>query len=196
MGNCLVQVDRHDIRDIEVFNSIFLNKNDIASLFNVFNEVDVDGSGSISVAEFLVTQRLDPSPTLDMILGSFNIQKWNFLEFSCLLWNFLSIDESQLSSYMFFMFNSAKKNIVPFKNISKHYHHIHGGNFKGNVKLIGPLSAMEARCGDTGVLCEDFVHFCKDSPVIMLPLVMMHFNLRDKILGMEGKFSCCFLFLF
>lgn len=183
MGNCFVQVDSHDVRDIEVFNSIFLSKTDVASLFNVFNEVDVDGGGSISLSEFMVTQHLENSPILDLILKSFNMLNWNFLEFSCLMWNFLSIDESYLSAFMFFIFNKRKKPLVPFREISKYYHSVHGGNFKGNVKLIAPLSAIEQKCGDTGVSSSDFINFCKTYPIICAPLVTMQFNLRDKIIG-------------
>jgi hypothetical protein len=186
MGNCLVQVDSHDVKDIEVFNTLFLSRGNIADLFSVFNEVDVDGGGSISVTEFLVTQRLESTPLLKLVLGSFNVENLNFLEFACLLWNFLSMDESRLSSYMFFIFNTTKKRLIPFSLVSKHYHSIHG-NLKGNVKLIAPLSAIEAKCGDTGVSAAEFVDFCKQYPIIYAPLNMVQFNLIDKIIGQTCK---------
>jgi hypothetical protein len=182
MGNCLISVDSHDRKDIEVLNRLFLSRATIADLFSLFNQVDADGSGTISVTEFLVTYRLESTPILELILGSFNVKNLNFLEFSCLLWNFLSIDESRLSSYMFFMFNTSKKKLVPFSLISKHYHSVQG-HFKGNIKLIAPLSAIEAKCGDTGVSAAQFVEFCKEYPIISAPLIIVQFNMRDKILG-------------
>lgn len=178
----MVQVDSHDKQDIAVFNSLFLSRGNITDLFSVFNEVDVDGSGAVSLTEFLVTFRLESSPLMDLILGSFNTKSLNFLEFGCLLWNFLSMDPTRLSSYLFFICNVNKTKVVPFTQISKCYRLIHG-HFKGNTKLIAPLSAIEARCGDTGVSMPDLVEFCKQYPIISSPLILVQFTFRDKILG-------------
>lgn len=185
MGNCfgVVHVDSHDKKDIEVFDSIFLRKGNVADLFNVFNEVDVDGSGEISYTEFLVTYRLESTPLIDLIFDSFNVKSLNFLEFACLIWNFLSLDQTRLSYFMFFICNVAKKTVIPFTQMEKCYRLIHG-NFKGNMKLISPLSAMQARCGDTGITINQFVEFCDQYPIICHPLIMVHFHFRDKIIGM------------
>jgi hypothetical protein len=179
----MVQVDSHDKRDIAVFDSIYLSRGNVADLFSLFNEVDVDGSGAISMTEFLVIYRLESTPLIELILGSFNEKNLNFLEFACLLWNFLSMDENRLSAYMFFICNFNKKKVVPFSHISKCYRLIHG-QFKGNMKLIAPLSAIEAKCGDTGVTMTQFVDFCSQYPIICHPLVLVQFNFKDKILGM------------
>ena len=192
MGNCHVHVDSHDPRDIAVFNKLHLGRIAITSLFSIFNEIDVDDRGKISATEFMVVHRIEDSAPIRLIWDSFNMHSMNFLEFSCLLWNFLSLDESRLPTYMFFIFNKKKVKTLEFAELSKYYHKFHG-NLRNNAKLFAPLNAMEAKYGEKGITCSQFADFCAKYPVIHAPLIPLQFSFRQKLLGIAVFMTSYFM---
>lgn len=185
MGNCCVQTVHLDKKDLEVLSKIFLSKLTISKLFAVFNEMDIDEGGTISFNEFFVSYRIESTPLIQLILGSFNVKDLNFLEFVSLLWNFLSMAESSLSLYMFFIFNIKKTKRMPCSLLSKSYLSVHGGhgNLKNKTKLISALRVIEEKCRMTGVSGPEFAQFCEEFPIISAPMKVVQLYFQEKIIG-------------
>lgn len=184
MGNCCAPtVHFNDKKDMEVLKKIFLDKTSISKLLTVFNEMDVDGGGTISFNEFYVSYRFESTPLIELILGSFNVRIFNFLEFVCLIWNFLSMAETRLSLFMFFLFNTKKTKRIAYSLLSKHYRSVHGKTLKNGSRLIAALREIETKCCVTGVSGPEFVEFCEEFPIISAPMKVVQLYFQEKILG-------------
>ena len=106
---------------MEQFTAMQLTKREIRTLWKVFVRVDVDGSGSIGLAELLAHIDLDRTRFTERIFSIFDEDgsgEIDFREFVLSLWNYCTLTKATLGTldlYWLFTFFSLFPFICSFK---------------------------------------------------------------------------------
>lgn len=81
------------------FSAMQFTKSEIRKLYNIFTTVDVDGSGSIALAELLAHIDIARTPFTEKIFSIFDDDKSgeiDFREFVLSLWNYCTLTKATL----------------------------------------------------------------------------------------------------
>jgi Ca2+-binding EF-hand superfamily protein len=84
---------------MDQFTAMQLRKSDVQKLFDVFSTVDVDGSGTIGIAELLTFLDLDRTQFTEKVFSIFDDNKSgdiDFKEFVMSLWNYCTLTKITL----------------------------------------------------------------------------------------------------
>lgn len=86
-------------RNMVQFSAMQFSKKEIQKLYNIFTMVDVDGSGSIALAELLAHIDINRTPFTEKIFSIFDDDKSgeiDFREFVLSLWNYCTLTKATL----------------------------------------------------------------------------------------------------
>jgi hypothetical protein len=84
------------------FQAMQFSKSEVRRLYEVFHAADVDGSGSIALAELLVHIDMERTPFTEKIFSIFDDDKSgeiDFKEFVLSLWNYCTLTKNTLGTH-------------------------------------------------------------------------------------------------
>lgn len=79
-----------------------LSKSEVQRLFNIFNKVDLDGSGSVDIVELLTLLDIERTRFTEQIFTVFDSDgsgKVDFREFVMAIWNYCTIGSGSLGNF-------------------------------------------------------------------------------------------------
>ncbi len=106
MGSC----SSHDVYDLEnvkkdrrQFEALQLSSKEVGKLYKIFRKVDVDGSGSIGLAELLAHIDVERTTFSERVFSIFDEDgsgEIDFREFVLSLWNYCTLSRATLGSFI------------------------------------------------------------------------------------------------
>ena len=106
MGLCFSYYDIYDNEQLEgwreQFETLKLKKKEIGKLFSVFNQIDVDKSGTIGLAELLALMDVERTAFSSRVFSIFDEDgsgEIDFREFVLSLWNYCTLSPATLGEY-------------------------------------------------------------------------------------------------
>ena len=93
----------------DLFEKIGLNRMQIGRLFDIFVDMDQDGSNEIDVDEFFVFFGIQPTPFARMVFETFDRDgsgQVNFEEFVLTMWNICTQEEDDVTKFAFNVFDA------------------------------------------------------------------------------------------
>ncbi|KAJ1442905.1 hypothetical protein B484DRAFT_321842 [Ochromonadaceae sp. CCMP2298] len=117
-----------------------LSKVEVKKLYRIFRLVDVDGSGTIALAELLVHIDLDRTSFTKRIFSIFDDDKSgeiDFKEFVLALWNYCTLSTATLDMFAFDLYDTDGSGELSGGEVSRMLKDIYGGNVKDNMLAKG-----------------------------------------------------------
>lgn len=85
----------------ETFETIQLSRSNVGALYKQFQDIDVDGSGSLDIVEMLVALHIEKTDFTRRIFGVFDKDrsgKIDFEEFVLGMWNFCTLQKTSFGN--------------------------------------------------------------------------------------------------
>mmetsp|Transcript_21510 Transcript_21510/g.31242 ORF Transcript_21510/g.31242 Transcript_21510/m.31242 type:complete len:414 (+) Transcript_21510:67-1308(+) len=172
-----------DVTD-SVFRSLDLNTSDINRLYDTFQYIDLDESGSIRKDEIFSFFRVEATHLTERIFDVLDTRKnntLNFRDFVCGVWNMLSMDPDYLGAYVFFLFDTEQRGILDGDQIRALVEAVHRKSYESNrsVKRI----VDQLRKNRTKLNIEKFTEWSRSNVAICAPFITLQHRLRGTIVG-------------
>lgn len=160
-----------------------LLRSDVDKIYKGFCKLDADGSGLISVHEFVVMNQVQSATFGEMafrVLDSNNSGKIDFLEYMIAVWNFCSLSKESLSLFSFQIFDTDRSGILTTQEF-RHMIEVVWG-FVKNDHLDAAMRALDKN-HDGEITLKEFLETVRHTPVLLFPTFELQEKIRNSILG-------------
>lgn len=179
---------RHDVpgQGREVFKlagDLRMTPNDLNHLFTAFCKVDLDGSGQVSVDEFIVMHGISQEYVGELVFKIFDNNhdgQLNFYEYVHALWNYLSFNKKDLSNFLFDIFDTDGSNEMSYDEVRFMFHVL--WTFEPESHLQATFQLLD-RNKDHIVDRKELAEFAIHNNMIMFPAFEVQDILRRSTLG-------------
>eukprot|EP00601_Ochromonadales_sp_CCMP2298_P005288 CAMPEP_0173213228 /NCGR_PEP_ID=MMETSP1141-20130122/25264_1 /TAXON_ID=483371 /ORGANISM="non described non described, Strain CCMP2298" /LENGTH=429 /DNA_ID=CAMNT_0014140385 /DNA_START=214 /DNA_END=1499 /DNA_ORIENTATION=- len=157
------------------FQAMKLSKVEVKKLYRIFRLVDVDGSGTIALAELLVHIDLDRTSFTKRIFSIFDDDKSgeiDFKEFVLALWNYCTLSTATLDMFAFDLYDTDGSGELSGGEVSRMLKDIYGGNVKDNMLAKGVEKDLRD-IGDSPLNIDQFRMFAKSHQALLFPAFQM-----------------------
>jgi Ca2+-binding EF-hand superfamily protein len=170
----------------EVFNRLRLNTPEINKLFDIFLQIKKNDTHFIYLTELVAFLKSEENELLQKIFNVFVAKKsssgkLDFCQFLCTVWNFLSLEAADLSSYAFILFDENNHGCLIDIEIVKLIETIHKKKYAENSGV--QLLCDEIRLISRTITLKQFMKFAQAHPSLCGPLAALQFMMRKRILG-------------
>lgn len=192
MGGCasieqgdlqLLQLLGRDEFALEIFSKIGLTNAEVRKFCVMFDDINSDKSGVITSMDVLSYLNMEPDELAIKILSPFDIENvgtLTFCEFTCALWNFLSLDTRNLPSFLFHLFDNERLFILNNSQIKSALKMIHQNTTGDRIimkKLMDELQDL------TPITRPIFRKYCQRNPFLCQPVVSLQLLMRKNVFG-------------
>lgn len=169
------------------FNALQLKESELRRMYKVFRKIDVDGSGSISVAELLVHINVNRTPFTQRIFSIFDEDgsgEIDFREFVLSLWNYCTLTKATLDMFSFDLYDRDGSGELSAKEVKKMLKDIYGKEYSTNFHAQNIKNDLkEIEKNGIAVDIEQFREFCRNHQALLFPAARMQLYLQQKVLG-------------
>jgi Ca2+-binding EF-hand superfamily protein len=191
MGGCASAENDHHLlpllgRDefaLEMLSKIGLTNSEVRKFCLMFDDINTDKSGVVTSVDVLSYLNMQPDEFSIKLLAPFdmeNIGTLTFCEFTCALWNFLSLDSRNLPSFLFHLFDNERLFILNNSQIKSALKLIHQKSASDRIilkKLMDELQDL------TPITRPIFRKYCQRNPFLCQPVVSLQLLMRKNVFG-------------
>jgi Ca2+-binding EF-hand superfamily protein len=179
----LLPVLKRDEFALQMFTKIGLTNAEVRKFCTMFDEINTDKSGIITSVELLSYLDMELDDLSIKILSPFdaiNVGTLTFCEFTCALWNFLSMDTRNLPSFVFHLFDQERLFILNYTQLKSALKVIHQKSTHDREILN---TIMEEMQGLTPMTRPIFRKYCQRNPFLCQPVVSLQQLMRKNVFG-------------
>ena len=117
------------------FEMLMLTEHDVGRLLRVFNSVDMDGSGTVEIAELLTCLKCERTRFSERIFAIFDDDGSGSIDFRELvlsLWNYCSLGQSSLVVFAFDLYDRDNGGSIAADEAVKMLKDVYGKNYASN----------------------------------------------------------------
>lgn len=175
-----------------VLESLHFTLDEFKMLLKTFNKMDRDGSGAITLKEFLYYLQLENNEFFRRafsILDEDKSGEIDFGEFVISLWNYCTLSEHSLMLFAFDLYDCDLSGAISKDEIKVLIRDLHGGKVGTNKFAKASLARLENMvdtypCEDEeGLHHKDFVQLVKKYPNLMFAAFEIQNAIRKRVLG-------------
>jgi Ca2+-binding EF-hand superfamily protein len=178
-----------DPQQLQVFDKLSLNRKMVEQLYEIFQDIDRDGSGEISHYEFFRFFRHKRFPERSKfskkIFKAFDLDgsgEIDFQEFVLCLWNFCSCTKESLFRLSFELYDTDRSGYIDERELRKILKELYGKD--KYEKNAGAQSVLrQLRMMDGEINFAQFAEFCRRFPALLFPAFTLQSCLQQNILG-------------
>ena len=195
-------VYNHITRDeLRVFKALNIYAKSIERLYEVFVQIDRDGSGEISVTEFFrffSHRRRFPKKSkfakrVFAIMDADGSGELDFSEFVIALWNFCTFTKPSLLRFSFELYDADGSGYLDAPEIKLILREVYGKEKykEGQAAkfILGTVERM-IESGSAGLNIRDFCEFCRHHPALLFPAFELQQALQQNVLGSQFWAQC------
>eukprot|EP00937_MAST-01D_sp_MAST-1D-sp2_P005393 g5393.t1 len=172
-------------RLLRVADHIHLDDKQLLELFyERFCWADADGTGTISIEEFLSFFEIDDmyfTRRLFRIVDTDNSSELDFIEFLLAVFNFCSFEWEGLVRFTFELFDEDGSESLDEHELEMLVQLVHGRQL--DAVVTAALAEVRAQYRGVPLRAHEFVHVCRMFPVLLYPAVLVQTKMRGKVLG-------------
>jgi len=173
---------------IRVDREFKIGKITLDRFYERFCWIDIDGSNSIELEEFLRYFELEDmffTRRIFRIIDVDNSGALDFVEFVLSLYNYCTFDWEGLVRFTFELFDADGDESLDVEELENLVQLVHGRKIDDRVSAVMERIEQDQHNKGGALGFEDFQHFCRLFPVLVYPLVRIQMSMRQKLLG-EG----------
>lgn len=164
--------------------SLLLTDNEIEKLFHLFHNFDLSNKGIVKRRQLFASLHIESSLFSNKLFKSFPCSvtgEMNFCHFVCSFWNLLSIDASDLPTYIFYLYDHQKKGFLEFEDIKIMVETLQNKSYNSNISLKKLVASLTERSSE--VHLSLFLNWSKSNLGLFSPIIGLHHQLRSNICG-------------
>ena len=174
---------------LDVFRQLSIHEKSVEKLYEIFCEIDRDGSGEISHYEFFRFFRHKRFPERSKfskkVFKAFDLDgsgEIDFQEFVLCLWNFCSCTKDALFRLSFELYDTDRSGYLDEKEMRKILRELYGkNNYEKNQGTIHILKELKKLDGELNYV--QFTDFARRYPALLFPAFRLQACLQQNILG-------------
>jgi Ca2+-binding EF-hand superfamily protein len=167
---------------LEILSKIGLTNSEVRKFCLMFDDINADKSGIVTSVDVLSYLNMEPDDLSMKLLSSFDIENigtLTFCEFTCAIWNFLSLDTRNLPSFLFHLFDNERLFILNNSQIKSALKMIHQ---KSNDRVV--LKKLMDELQDlTPITRPIFRKYCQRNPFLCQPVASLQLLMRKNVFG-------------
>ena len=186
---------------MRVFKALDIYAKSIERLYEVFVQIDRDGSGEISVTEFFryfSHKRRFPKKSkfakrVFAIMDADGSGELDFCEFVISLWNFCTFTKPSLIRFSFELYDTDASGYLDAPEIKLILREVYGKDkYKTGQAAKFILDTVEKMIenGSPGLNIADFCEFCRHHPALLFPAFELQQALQQNVLGSQFWAAC------
>jgi Ca2+-binding EF-hand superfamily protein len=117
------------------FHSLALTDRAVFQFWQIFKKIDMDGSGSIEIAEMLVHFDIERTKFTKRVFGIFDEDgsgEIDLREFIMALWNYCTLGKSTLIIFAFDLYDKDGSGIIDSEELGLMLQEVYGSNYENN----------------------------------------------------------------
>lgn len=181
MGNTVPVADDRIMRTAEMLK---LTKTDIAGLFEVFQQYDVDRIGSMSAKDFFDNLIMEPRNLLGNALFELvdieNLERLEFGEFMQLVCTYCSFEKMEILKFCFYIFDKDKHGYIEQDELKFLVQTLHRSDIKGNVAHAFRSVPFKK---DGKFDFKEFIKLNEEFPAVLFPAFRLQQSMKVNIMG-------------
>lgn len=174
---------------LDVFRQLSIHEKSVEKLYEIFCEIDRDGSGEISHYEFFRFFRHkrfpDRSKFSKKVFKAFDLDgsgEIDFQEFVLCLWNFCSCTKDALYRLSFELYDTDRSGYLDEREMRKILRELYGkNNYEKNQGTTHILKELKKLDGELNYV--QFTEFARRYPALLFPAFRLQACLQQNILG-------------
>ena len=157
-------------------------------IYNQFEEIDLDGSHSISIDEFFDHFELKKSKfsvRCFTIFDEDNSNELDFREFGVSLWNYCTQDHLALISFAFDLYDLDNSGSIDTNELTQMLAEVYGERVENNTYAQNIKKKIKSYSGVVpGQISKpEFVKFAQSHPALLFPSFQVQRKLQQKAIG-------------
>jgi serine/threonine-protein phosphatase 2B regulatory subunit len=173
---------------IDVFRPTFeklqFTRGEVNQMYKVFRQVDTDGSGDVSILEFLMAFELERTPFTVRAFSVFDDDRsgeLDFQEFVVSLWNYCTSGNLILMFFAFDLYDADDSGLIDANEMNQILQDIYGSNLatSSSAKLI----QKKLHNLPDEITKNTFANFVRRHPAMMFPVFRLQGDMQERILG-------------
>lgn len=179
------------VQFVPVFKKLGIRDPEVVQLHTVFKQIDIDGSGSLSVNEFFNffdLQWVTPmSRRIFTLFDADNSGELDFGEFSACAWNYLSLDNNGLLYFIFDVYDSDESGRMSYVEFKSMMLEGYGHRKRMSANVIDTMKRVERDNAEEFMdwTKMQFVAFVNKQKSSFWPLFSLQAEMRTKIVGVN-----------
>ena len=172
----------------KTFEALRVSTRDVEKIYNQFEEIDLDGSHSISIDEFFDHFELKKSKfsvRCFTIFDEDNSNELDFREFGVSLWNYCTQDHLALISFAFDLYDLDNSGSIDTNELTQMLAEVYGDRVENNTYAQNIKKKIKSYSGIVpGQISKpEFVKFAQSHPALLFPSFQVQRKLQQKAIG-------------
>jgi serine/threonine-protein phosphatase 2B regulatory subunit len=122
----------------DLFSALKLTRSDVNQLLEMFNRVDLDGSGSVDLIELLTLLDIDRTRFTEQIFTIFDSDgsgKLDFREFVLSVWNYCTVGDASLDIFAFDLYDTDSSGVLSPSEMANMLQDIYGKKHAHDARM-------------------------------------------------------------
>jgi len=189
--------------DRKLLDALNILPKSIERLYEVFVQIDRDGSGEISIGEFFryfshkrrFPQKSKFSKRVFQIMDADASGELSFVEFVVALWNYCTFTKASLLRFAFELFDADDSGFIDLDEMKLLLRECYGKHKYKKTQaarhILNELESMIEKGKNVGGLnLNDFNEFCLHHPALLYPAFELQQALQQNVLGSQFWQEC------
>ena len=172
-----------------VDSTFALSGAEMHKLWKVFNKMDADKSGEVSLLELLNFLQQDNNSFMNRVFAIFDEDHSGevcFREFVACLYNYCTLNKSTLILFAFDLYDADGSGVIDHTEVQQLLREVYGKNFDASPHASHILRRIGGKEGlADGVTPRAFDAFCRRHPALLFPAFQFQQILRKRVLGVS-----------
>ena len=173
-----------------VLERLLLSQEQINLFLTAFADIDADFSGFVRNDEFKDYFKIPAARVYDRLFGVFRNLRghYHFLQFVCIIWNFLSREPNMFPALLFSMYCDPNTHTLNDAQLNELISSIHGEKYKekkaGLKKFyLDTMTRMKKSSPPSALSIDEFINLIQSSSFVMAPILKVQHYIRKTLLG-------------
>lgn len=169
----------------EAFALLFFKEFHISKMYDLFDRVDKDHSGTVETLELFMALDIERTPFTKRVFSIFdedNSGKIDFKEFVYAVWNYCTLGKTTLAVFAFDLYDKDSSGQIDIGEVIQMLKDVYGDNYMKNTHAKNIYSELEKlACDDIDI--SEFLEFSRTHPGLLFPAFNMQEIIRNRVLG-------------
>lgn len=175
------------------FDALLLSANEIGQLYEIFNSIDTDRSGSVSVRELFANLSTEATYFRDRVFTLFDDDgsgKIDFREFVLSLWNYCTLSKASLVMFAFDLYDTDSTGELSPEEIEGMLFDLYGKQARTHPQAKQITKELRILDSKATINVDRFRAFVTTHPALLFPAFQMQLALRQHVLGVRFWQRC------